>query len=120
MVEDSVLKRLEEPSVIVCDNASYHSRIINPKPNLSWKKDAILAYMRSQGIAIPVPVPIIPVLLQIINENLPPIEWKKKYAVDEMVASYGHVLLRLPPYHCVLNPIKMVWSQIKRKVESKT
>ncbi|KAJ4441671.1 hypothetical protein ANN_11529, partial [Periplaneta americana] len=33
--------------------------------------------------------------------------------------SYGHVVLRLPPYHCILNPIEMIWSEVKRKVASK-
>jgi hypothetical protein len=25
----------------------------------------------------------------------------------------GHVVARLPPYHCILNPIELVWSQVK-------
>ena len=117
--ENSVLKMLEEPSVIVCDNASYHSRILNPRPTSSWRKPEILQYMTSHNIPIPDPIPIIPQLLQIIELNLPPSERMKKYAIDEMAAQYGHIVLRLPPYYCVLNPIELVWSQIKRKVQSK-
>ena len=26
----------------------------------------------------------------------------------------GHEILRLPPYHCVLNPNELVWSQVAR------
>lgn len=33
-----------------------------------------------------------------------------KYVVDSMG---GHTVLRLPPYHCVLNPIEAVWSKVK-------
>ena len=29
----------------------------------------------------------------------------KRYEVDEMLAKNGHSVLRLPPYHCVLNPL---------------
>ena len=116
--ENKILRCLEEPSVIVLDNASYHSRILNPVPTVSWRKDAILMYMQKQNIPIPHPVPIIPILIDIIRENLPVHERKKKYVIDEMAYSYGHLVLRLPPYHCILNPIEMVWSQIKRKVAS--
>ncbi len=28
-----------------------------------------------------------------------------KYFVDEMIKSKGHFVLRMPPYHCHLNPI---------------
>ena len=40
--------------------------------------------------------------------------WKKalaikqenpQYVVDDMIAEYGFVLLRTPPYHCEINPI---------------
>ena len=33
-----------------------------------------------------------------------------------MAEKYGHTILRLPPYHCELNPIEMIWSQIKGHV----
>ena len=116
--EECLLKRLEEPSVIVLDNAPYHSRLLNPKPNSSWKKDKILQFMTNQNIPIPHPIPIVHVLLEIIDETLPTSEKKKKYVVDELAASYGHVVLRLPPYHCIFNPIEMVWSEIKRRTAS--
>ena len=114
--ENSVLRRLEEPSVIVCDNASYHSRVVDPRPNLSWKKDDILAYMRRHRIEVPDPVPIKPVLLQVIHEQAGPRH--KRYAIDELAASYGHMVLRLPPHHCIFNPIEQVWSEVKRRVSS--
>lgn len=31
----------------------------------------------------------------------------------------GHKVLRLPPYHCDLNPIELIWSLAKRKVASR-
>ena len=30
-----------------------------------------------------------------------------------MAKKHGIILLRLPPYHCELNPIKLIWAQIK-------
>ena len=31
-----------------------------------------------------------------------------------MVLNAGYSVLRLPPYHCLINPIGMVWSQVKK------
>lgn len=39
-----------------------------------------------------------------------------KYAIDEMVKSHNRTILRLPPYHCELNPIEMAWSSVKHHV----
>ena len=35
------------------------------------------------------------------------------YAIDEIAKKHGIKILRTPPYHCVLNPIEMYWSQFK-------
>ena len=40
-----------------------------------------------------------------------------KYAVDEMAKASGHEVVRLPPYHCELNPIELTWSQVKRHIK---
>ena len=39
-----------------------------------------------------------------------------QYVVDEVAARSGHVVLQLPPYYCVLNPIEMVWSTLKKGI----
>ncbi|XP_045504530.1 uncharacterized protein LOC123701177 [Colias croceus] len=36
------------------------------------------------------------------------------YAVDELLAkNYGVEVLRLLPYHCELNPIELIWADVK-------
>ena len=32
----------------------------------------------------------------------------EEYFVDELAKVHGHTVLRLPPYHCILNPIEML------------
>ena len=32
---------------------------------------------------------------------------KPKFVVDEMATAVGHEVVRLPPYHCELNPIEL-------------
>lgn len=51
-------------------------------------------------------------LLAIVNANKGP----KKYVVDEMAKNRQITVLRLPPYHCELNPIELVWAQVKGEV----
>lgn len=36
--------------------------------------------------------------------------------VDALAEDVGVTVCRLPPYHCELNPIELVWSQVKRHV----
>jgi transposase len=35
------------------------------------------------------------------------------YAVEELAAAHNVKILRTPPYHCELNPIEMIWAQVK-------
>lgn len=44
------------------------------------------------------------------------------YATDTYAREKNIEVLRLPPYHCKLNPIEMIWGQVKGYVagENKT
>lgn len=39
-----------------------------------------------------------------------------KYVIDEMAKKENKTVLRLPPYHCELNPIELIWAQVKNHV----
>ncbi|KAH7958877.1 hypothetical protein HPB49_006114 [Dermacentor silvarum] len=41
------------------------------------------------------------------------------YQIDTLASAARHEVVRLPPYHCELNPIELVWSQVKGYVASK-
>ncbi|KAJ4442121.1 hypothetical protein ANN_11987 [Periplaneta americana] len=63
-------------------------------------------------MTVPHPIPIKAAMMQTIRKaNI-----NKTYIVDELATSYGHEVLRLPPYHCVLNPIELVWARLKSHV----
>jgi hypothetical protein len=38
------------------------------------------------------------------------------YKIDYMAKTMGHSVLHLPPYLCELNPIELLWAQIKHNV----
>ena len=52
-------------------------------------------------------------LFQLIRGSNP----KPKFVVDEMAKAVGHEVVRLPPYHCELNPIELAWSQVKHNIK---
>ncbi|KAJ4425327.1 hypothetical protein ANN_28246 [Periplaneta americana] len=102
----------DKKCVIVMDNASYHSRQAIKFPTLrSYVKD-IINFMQYHKIPVPHPNPIKAAMMQTIRKaNI-----NKTYIVDELANSYGHAVLRLHPYHCVLNPIELVWARLKSHV----
>ena len=42
----------------------------------------------------------------------------KQYVSDIIAANMGHMVLRLPPYYCIFNPIEHMWHQVKSKVRA--
>ena len=41
-------------------------------------------------------------------------------AVEEICARHGARIVRMPPYHCDLNPIELVWGYLKRMLHCPT
>jgi len=42
-----------------------------------------------------------------------------EYVIDELAKSTNKTVLRLPPYHCELNPIELAWASVKNYVGMK-
>ena len=109
---EKLIPNLPEKSVIILDNASYHCRQVGKIPNMNTRKAEMLNFMKRNSITLPEPLPTIPVLLELIKmANI-----QKKFAIDSIAFENGHLVLRLPPYHCCLNAIELVWHQLKSKV----
>ena len=48
-------------------------------------------------------------LLQFCKTHKP----EPRFVVDEMLKEHGHTAIRLPPYHVDLNPIELIWANLK-------
>ena len=109
----NVLDALDQTSCIVMDNASYHNAVgdADKIPTTSWKKCDIKNWLQKENVSFPIQS-LKPELLQIVKR----LNKQKKYIVDQLIHEAGHYILRLPPYHSHLNPIELVWAEVKRSV----
>lgn len=109
-LRNSLLPNLNEPSIIVLDNASYHSRLLEKWPAKNWKKDEMRKWLEEKKIHFE--ESDTKVLLWNRISLVP--KGEKIFVTDKLIGEAGHQVLRLPPYHCQFNAIEMVWSQSKR------
>ncbi|XP_060855616.1 uncharacterized protein LOC132933332 [Metopolophium dirhodum] len=90
------LPLLKPNAIIVMDNASYHSVKKQKIPVRSWRKQAIIDWLENKVYKIK--------------------KYHDTYVIDEYAKDNGKLVLRLPPYHCELNPI--AWSSVKSYVRT--
>lgn len=110
-----LLPSLPEPSVLVLDNAPYHSQMTEESrcPTTATKKEDLQKWLKSHKIHYPLHATR-PELLQLCRQNRP----KPIYKVDNLIREWGHEVVRLPPAHPELNAIEQVWGCMKRQVRS--
>jgi transposase len=103
---EQLLPNIPTNSVIVMDNASYHSSQIELLPRRGWKKADIQAWLTKKNITWGQDM-IIAELLNLVEPIRSQPQYKDK-RIDKIAREAGHEVLRLPPYHCELNPIELV------------
>ena len=96
-------------SVIIIDNASYHSRNAKDFPLSKWRKAQFQSWLTENKISFK-------------QDALRSELWTlcKKYrtdkaskGIDNIAKRYGHEVIPLPPYHCDLNAIELIWADEK-------
>ncbi|KAG8238540.1 hypothetical protein J437_LFUL018354 [Ladona fulva] len=110
--KSQLLPNIKEDSVVVMGNASYHSRKREKIPITSSKKEEFKIWLTSRGIEYP--EKSLKIELIKIDDSV-----RSKYTiyeVDETAKEKNIIECRLPPYHCELNPIELVWSLLKRHI----
>lgn len=111
--KNQLLPDIPPNSVIVMDNAKYHSRELNKVPGASSTKHAIQEYFYDNDIYFEECYTKKQLLEVLKSQNL-----VKEYICDNMANTTGHCVLRLPPYYCIFNPIEQVWHQVKSGVRA--
>lgn len=111
----SLLLNVPEGTVIILDNAPYHSKRVEAIPTQASRKGEIRDWLSSKGIAWEEDMLKAELLHIVAQEKHRYI----RYRVDKMAEDAGCVVLRLPPYHCELNPIELIWAQVKNEVAAK-
>ena len=109
---DSLLPNIQSNSLIVIDNAPYHSRRLEPVPTMNSRKQLMQDWLTAKGIEYP-ECALKRELFQLIRAS----NAKPKFVIDEMAKAAGHEVVRLPPYHCELNPIELAWAQVKQYIK---
>ncbi|XP_050504984.1 uncharacterized protein LOC126883468 [Diabrotica virgifera virgifera] len=111
----NILQKLPKNAVIVMDNAAYHSRKLEKIPTTSSKKKDMQEWLKVKNIPFNLEM-VRSELLHLIRLNK---NEYNMYVTDEMAKENGQIVLRLPPYHCELNPIEKIWAQVKNEVALK-
>ncbi|XP_049956888.1 uncharacterized protein LOC126473692 [Schistocerca serialis cubense] len=106
-----LLSALEEGSIIVMDNTSYHSIQIKNLPRSNWRKADIIQWLKRKNVSFSVDETEAELLSK---EEIAGA--KKTYELDQLANEMAHQVVRLPPYHSQYNPIELVWAQVKREV----
>ena len=105
---DTLIPQLEPNSIIVMDNVSYHSQRLQKIPTKSSTKQEMKDWLTSNGMQFPEKALKCELYSLIVSSNPVTV-----YVIDEIAKAAGHEVVRLPPYHCELNPIEMAWAQVK-------
>jgi len=107
-----LLPNLHQPSLIQMDNAEYHKGYGSevPKWNKLSKQECI-EFLLSKGIEIG------PLYSAIVLKTLVK-DWifaNEKYECVRLAEELGHKVLFIPPYHSDLQPLELIWADIKGK-----
>ncbi|CAK1595314.1 unnamed protein product [Parnassius mnemosyne] len=81
----------------------------------SWKKIDIQEWLSSKQISFEAKETKVQLLKKVKDVKIQ----YQSYVVDELAKAVGVEVLRLPPYHCELNPIELVWADVKGYVARK-
>lgn len=113
-MSDKVIPNLPENSIVVMDNAPYHCTQINKAPTMANLKSDMQKWLQEKGLFYEESWTK-PVLYDVIKKN----KGEPIFAIDNLLAEKGHEVVKLPPYHCDLNPIEKIWALMKRRVAEK-
>ena len=109
---ENVCKLLKPRSVIIIDNASYHSRNDENYPISTWRKEKYQEWLQKNNVTYGMNALRSELWLLCKRHR----DAKSCKIIDKIAQRYGDEVLRLPPYHCDLNAIELIWANEKNFV----
>lgn len=110
-----MLQHLEKPSIIVMDNAPYHSVLAENYPKANETKVNVQKWLTENGADYS-PLETLSELRERVKQL---VRSQKLYELDQIALKMGHEVVRLPTYHCQYNPIELIWAQVQSEVARK-
>ncbi|XP_040070997.1 uncharacterized protein LOC120843640 [Ixodes scapularis] len=104
---EKLLSNIKADSGIVMDNAPYPSAELNACPSSSTLKKNVEGWLTLHRVTWDSTMLNVELLnlVKMKRVKRPELE---KCRVDAIAEQHGHVVLRLPPDHCELNPVELV------------
>jgi transposase len=98
------------------DNAPYHSMRIEKAPNYSNKKSEMEKWLTLHNVTFDRTMTkkqLYELIKPFNNHN------NRRYLIDDILQRHGHIVLRLPLYHCQYNAIELAWGFCKQYYNKK-
>jgi len=106
---EQLLPNIQENSIIIMDNASYHNTAEESTfPKSNARKEHLRKWLDDKGI--PWGEDLLKSELYALCKSFEP---KPEYKIDKIAEAEGHSILRTPQYHPELQPIEMCWGIMK-------
>lgn len=99
-----MLGNLEEPCIIVIDNASYYSMLAEDYPKANKRKADVQKWLEKKSVYFS-PVETLCELREIVKLTM---LREKEYKFDQIALQMEYEVVRLLPYHCQYNPIELI------------
>lgn len=108
-----LIPNLKPNSIVVVDGGlPFHNRVSNAPPHSSSRKKEMMEYLTARNVPYSADM-YKPQLYQLVLLNK---DKHCEYKTDALLKEQGHTVLRLPPHHPDLNPIKNVLCAVKNYV----
>lgn len=96
----------------------YHNGITDESknPTTAWKRDELITWLAARGVVYNFTVEKVLKTEMLATAKL--MQIPKVYLTDHLAENCGKdvKVLRLPIGHCELNPIELIWAEVKRKI----
>lgn len=106
----NIVPNLKPRTVLVIENASYHNTKCDKGLTSNSRKEEMIMWLSRKNIPFEQSM-LKPQLHKIIEMNKPTF---KCYVLNEVLEKEGHDDLHLPLYYPVLNPVELIWAEVKK------